>query len=153
MNHQMQSSYLLRPPQIPWHLWLVSHLNSTANRTTCWVEVALIQWCLLNRSSGNFDASAMPQTLLQLENWMYSCHWDLCLNTAVQKRNSTYIWCSSMSAGEKVWQEWRLPPPQRELQPRKSQGQVCQLKCATAVEWQHRENCCMDECFTLIENQ
>lgn len=47
---------ILCVPWIPREIWLAARLNSAANRTTCWAEVALSQWCLLDGLSGKFDS-------------------------------------------------------------------------------------------------
>lgn len=88
------------------------------------------------------DMNVTPQSLIKADGglcaglWLYYV-WMCC--AAEKNNNGSYIWCSSMNTWEWMWQEWRPPPPQRELQPKKSQGQVCRLRCATVVDWQQRE--------------
>lgn len=51
----MQSTYSLCALN-PMRPLAGCYLNSAANTTTCWVEVALSQWCLLDGLSGKFDS-------------------------------------------------------------------------------------------------
>lgn len=151
---------ILHVPWIPWDLWVTARLNSAANRTTCWVEVAVSQWCLLDRLSVKFDSPWAtswrkcnvakpikadgglhgPVTLLYVSKYC-----------ATQNNNN-----NSYTSGAAQW-ALRSRCDKNEgchhLRWSYSQGQVCQLKCATVADWQHRESHRMDGCFTLIENQ